>query len=53
VFASNVPIPASSDANASMSGWAPAWAKGEERGTSPFGTTGFTIMLNADWVPRN
>lgn len=52
VFAANVPIPASTDGSASMSGWAPAWTKGEER-VGPYGTTGFTILLNADWVPRN
>ena len=52
VLASNVPIPASSDPNATLSGWFPAWTLGEERGGSPFGSSGYTILFNADWERR-
>jgi len=42
----NVPIPGNSDANATLSGWAPALTRGEER----FGTSGFMITLRATWM---
>lgn len=48
----NVPIPASSDPNASMSGWFPAWQPGQER-CCPYGTSGFVILFNADWDPTS
>jgi hypothetical protein len=48
----NVPIPASSDVNASLSGWFPAWQSGQER-CCPYGTSGYVILFNADWNPLN
>jgi hypothetical protein len=50
VLAPNVPIPASSDPNASFSGWFPAWSVGQER-CCPLGDAGATILFNADWSP--
>jgi hypothetical protein len=50
VLAPNVPIPASSDPSASLSGWFPAWTVGQER-CCPFGTSGATVLFNADWSP--
>jgi hypothetical protein len=51
VLAPNVPIPASSDPNASDSGWGPAWRVGDER-AGPYGTAGYVILFNADWNRR-
>jgi hypothetical protein len=48
----NVPIPASSDGNASDGGWFPAWQLGQER-CCPYGTAGFVILFNADWDPAD
>ncbi len=50
VLSPNVPIPASVDPNASVGIWLPAWTKGEERAGS-YGTSGATILFNADWEP--
>ncbi|MGB7588292.1 MAG: hypothetical protein WBM00_06250 [Solirubrobacterales bacterium] len=46
----NVPIPASTDPNAGVGLWFPAWKLGEERAGS-YGTSGATILFNADWEP--
>ena len=48
VLAANVPIPASFDPGASLGGWLPAWTLGQER-CCPFGTSGATILFNAEW----
>ena len=45
-----MPIPASSDPNASLSGWFPAWQSNQER-CCPYGTSGVVILFNADWDP--
>lgn len=50
VLAPNVPIPASNDPNAGLGIWLPAWTVGEERAGS-YGTSGATILFNADWSP--
>jgi hypothetical protein len=50
VLARNVPIPASSDSNASLTGWFPAWRSGDER-AGGYGTAGYVILFNADWDP--
>ena len=46
----NVPIPASTDPNAGVGLWFPAWKVGEERAGS-YGTAGAMILFNADWEP--
>ncbi|HEY8001945.1 MAG TPA: hypothetical protein VID76_08405 [Solirubrobacterales bacterium] len=48
VLSANVPIPASSDQNASVGLWFPAWHVGDERAGS-YGTAGADILFNADW----
>src|SRR3954447_6271790 len=50
VLARNVPIPASSDSNSSLTGWFPAWRNGDER-AGGYGTSGYVILFNADWDP--
>ena len=48
----NVPIPAASDPNAAVGIWYPAWqTPGEER-AGIYGTSGITVLFNADWDPR-
>lgn len=44
----NVPIPASTDPNASYGLWFPAWQVGEER-AGVYGGAGATILFNAEW----
>lgn len=51
VLAPGVPIPASFDPNATLTGWFPAWNVGEER-TGPAGFSGATILFNATWTNR-
>ena len=46
----NVPIPASTDPNASVEVWFPAWRVGDERAGFS-GTSGADVLLNADWDP--
>ena len=46
----NVPIPANTDPNASVCMWFPAWRVGEER-AGCYGTSGATVLMNADWDP--
>jgi hypothetical protein len=48
VLAPNVPIPASTDANASYGGHFPAWKVGDERADT-YGGQGALILFNADW----
>ncbi len=50
VLAPNVPIPASSDNNATVGLWFPAWHVGDER-AGGYGTAGADILLAADWQP--
>jgi hypothetical protein len=51
VLAPNVPIPASSDPNASYGAWFPAWKVGDER-AGVYGGQGAVILFNADWSPN-
>ena len=50
VLAPNVPIPAGTDQNAAVCMWFPAWRVGEER-AGCYGTSGATVLMNADWDP--
>ena len=47
----NVPIPATMDSNAAVGLWFPAWQTAGEERAGIYGTSGATILFNADWDP--